>query len=64
MLELETSYNHNIMYSSLIMQGYVVARVRMNKLDASAYRHAFEATFDEVKKQNPNFESERHSKEL
>ena len=35
--------------------GAVVARVRMNKLDASAYRHAFEAIFNQVKKNHPEF---------
>ena len=33
----------------------VVARVRMNKLDAFAHRCAFEAIFGEVKKTYPEF---------
>ena len=32
-----------------------MAQVRMNKLDASAYRHAFEAIFNQVKKNHPEF---------
>lgn len=35
--------------------GAVVARVRMNKLDASAYKCAFEAIFGQVKKRHPEF---------
>ena len=33
----------------------VVARVRMNKLDASAYSQAFQAIFGEVHKKHPAF---------
>ena len=33
----------------------VVARVRMNKLDASAYSQAFKAIFGEVQKKHPDF---------
>ena len=36
--------------------GLVVARVRMNKLDASAYKQAFESIFTHVKKLHPIFD--------
>ena len=35
--------------------GAVVARVRMDKLNAQAYQHAFSAVFDEVKEEHPEF---------
>jgi len=39
----------------LYFTGAVVARVRMNKLDAHAYQCAFEAIFDQVKRNYPEF---------
>ena len=39
----------------LQISGVVVARVRMNKLDTLAYKHAFEAIFKQAQKQDPNF---------
>lgn len=36
----------------------------MNKLDASAYRHAFYTTFNEVKKKYPNFGVGKMLKEI
>ena len=35
--------------------GAIVARVRMNKLDAMACKSAFEAIFGQVKKTHPEF---------
>ena len=48
-------YNQFSLAAFIVSLGAVVARVRMNKLDAMAYSSAFQAIFDSVKTSCPHF---------